>query len=111
MVHDRRAGRPSRRRGHRSEVVSRFGQAAGSLAPIDAIDPVFADPHRMAREAIVPRSDGQDRMQNVVPRFTREPGTVRGTAGALGARNDEDYGDRLGLAAAQRERLEAEGTS
>ncbi len=63
-------------------------------------------------QAIVPVPDGdfgQVRMQNVVPRFTREPGEVRSTAGQLGANNDEVFGGWLGLTPAQRERLRSSG--
>lgn len=31
-------------------------------------------------------------MQNVVPRFTKDPGKVRSTAGALGADNRDIFG-------------------
>ncbi|MSP98223.1 MAG: CoA transferase [Betaproteobacteria bacterium] len=94
------------------EVFSRFAKAGGSLAPIHSIDQVFSDPHMIAREAIIPVPDGdfgQVRMQNVVPRFTREPGAVRSTAGSLGADNEEIFGGWLGLSAAQREKLKSDG--
>ena len=94
------------------EVLARFADAGGSLAPVYSIDQVFEDPHMIAREAIVPVPDcdfGHVRMQNVVPRFVREPGAVRTTAGALGADNDEIYGDWLGLSAVEREQLKSAG--
>jgi crotonobetainyl-CoA:carnitine CoA-transferase CaiB-like acyl-CoA transferase len=94
------------------EVFGRFSKAGGSLAPIYSIDQVFKDPQMVAREAIVPVPDvdfGQVRMQNVVPKFTREPGVVRSTAGQLGADNDEVFGDWLGLSAAERDKLRGEG--
>jgi crotonobetainyl-CoA:carnitine CoA-transferase CaiB-like acyl-CoA transferase len=94
------------------EVFSRFAKAGGSMAPIHSIAQVFDDPQMIARQAIVSVPDGdfgQVRMQNVVPRFTREPGAVRSSAGTLGADNDEIYGDWLGLAPAERERLKAGG--
>ncbi len=95
-----------------SEVLSAFAAASGSLAPIYSIDQVFEDPHMIERKAIVPVPDcdfGEVRMQNVVPRFTREPGVVRSSAGALGADNEEVFGDWLGLSPADRERLRADG--
>lgn len=94
------------------EVLSRFAKAAGSLAPIYSIDQVFSDPHMIAREAVVRAPDrdfGEVRMQNFVPRFTREPGAVRSSAGPLGADNVEIYGDWLGLTLAQREKLKGDG--
>jgi crotonobetainyl-CoA:carnitine CoA-transferase CaiB-like acyl-CoA transferase len=39
------------------------------------------------------------RMQAVVPRFTRDPGSVRGAGGGLGRDNRRIYGERLGLTA------------
>ena len=94
------------------DVFARFAAAGGSLAPIYSIDQVFSDPHMLARKAIVPVPDGdfgQVRMQNVVPRFTREPGAVRSTAGALGADNDEVFGDWLGLTPEVRAQLKNSG--
>jgi crotonobetainyl-CoA:carnitine CoA-transferase CaiB-like acyl-CoA transferase len=94
------------------EVISRFTEAAGTLAPVYSMEQVFNDPQMIARDAIVlvPDDDfGKVRMQNVVPRFTREPGTVRSTAGSLGADNDEVYGNWLGLNAEEQARLKSEG--
>ncbi|MGE3708173.1 MAG: CaiB/BaiF CoA transferase family protein [Hyphomicrobiaceae bacterium] len=96
---------------HFSEVISRFEAAGGALAPVYSIDQIFTDPQMIAREAIVSVPDddfGEVRMQNVVPRFTREPGAVRSSAGRLGSDNDEIYGTWLGLSVEERERLSEE---
>jgi crotonobetainyl-CoA:carnitine CoA-transferase CaiB-like acyl-CoA transferase len=61
-----------------------------------------------AREAItsVPDGDfGSVRMQNVVPRFVNDPGSVRHSGGALGQDNDEIYGEWLSLSPQERARL------
>ncbi|MGE0459726.1 MAG: CaiB/BaiF CoA transferase family protein [Bauldia sp.] len=95
-----------------AEVNERMVKAQGTLAPVYSIDQVFKDPQMVARDAIVPVADedfGEVRMQNVVPRFTQEPGTVRSTAGSLGADNDEVYGGLLGLSAEERQRLKSDG--
>jgi crotonobetainyl-CoA:carnitine CoA-transferase CaiB-like acyl-CoA transferase len=62
------------------------------FSPINDIADVFAEPHFVAREAIVSVQDdelGNVRMQNVVPRFSATPGEVRSAGPALGAHNDE----------------------
>jgi formyl-CoA transferase len=61
------------------------------------------DPHFAARQAIVstehPRF-GTLRMQNVAPRLSLTPSSVRTPAPEIGQHNDEVYGDLLGLDAA-----------
>jgi crotonobetainyl-CoA:carnitine CoA-transferase CaiB-like acyl-CoA transferase len=82
-------------------------------APVNSIAQIFADPHFIAREALVSVDDpelGPVRMQNVVPRFRDAPGAVTSTGPALGADNDEIYGAWLGLTAAELAALRAEGT-
>jgi len=92
------------------EVLAAFAGAGGTIAPVYSIDQIFADPQMQARDAItrVPDADfGTVRMQNVVPRFTNDPGRVRHSAGAIGQDNDEVYGEWLGLAPDERARLQA----
>lgn len=93
---------------HRKELDGIIGQAIAALplqtlrerfsahevgfSPINDIADVFADPHMVAREAIISIQDpelGAVRMQNVVPRFSTTPGSVRYAGPALGAHNDE----------------------
>ncbi|QGY05866.1 CoA transferase [Methylobacterium mesophilicum SR1.6/6] len=84
------------------EVLAAFRENHGVIGPIYGIDQVFADPQVQARGAIVPVPDedfGSVRMQAVVPRFTRDPGSVRGAGGGLGRDNRRIYGERLGLTA------------
>lgn len=73
-----------------------------SFAPIYDIRDIFADPHFIAREAIVNVPDeqlGNVRMQNVVPRFSRTPGAIWRTGPDLGQHNEEVFGGELGLEA------------
>jgi formyl-CoA transferase len=61
---------------------------------------MLQDPHFLARKAIVstPHPDfGTLRMQNVAPRLSASPSSVRAPAPALGQHNAEIYGDLLGL--------------
>ena len=91
------------------EVLAAFEKAEGTIAPIYSIEQVFADPQMQAREAItrVPDADfGTVAMQNVVPRFTNDPGKIRHSAGAVGCDNDRVWGE-LGLSAAEQAALRA----
>jgi formyl-CoA transferase len=61
-----------------------------------------------ARAAIVsvPHPDfGELRMQNVVPKFSATPGSIRSPSPRLGEHNDEIYIDLLGLSAARYQEL------
>ncbi len=93
-------------------VLAAFQKSQGTIAPIYSVDQVFADPQMQARDAVtsVPDSDfGVVRMQNVVPRFVNDPGKVRSTGGAIGQDNAEIYGEWLGLASEEQQRLKKAG--
>ncbi len=83
---------------------------AGRLyAPAD----MLADPHFAAREAVVavdhPRWPGL-MMQSVFPKLSATPGAIRSIAPqSVGQHNPEILGGRLGLGAADLERLSAAG--
>ncbi|GAB4059231.1 CaiB/BaiF CoA transferase family protein [Catellatospora paridis] len=73
---------------------------------------MLADPHIAAREAIVrvPHPDfGELPMQNVAPRLSADPGSVRWAGPALGQHNDEVYGSLLGLSETERAQLRERG--
>ena len=73
---------------------------------------MFDDPHFAAREAIVSTSHphfGKLRMQNVAPRLSRSPSSVRTAAPEIGQHNDEIYQQVLGLDAAAIARYRAQG--
>lgn len=94
------------------EVLAAFQTAHGTIAPVYSIDQIFTDPQMLARKAItsVPDADfGSVRIQDVVPRFTRDPGAVRSTGGAIGQHNAEIYGTLLDLSPQEQERLRAKG--
>jgi len=73
---------------------------------------MLADPHFAARRAIVELPHpalGTFPMQNVAPRLSATPGSVRWVGPELGAHNDEIWGARLGLSETERQQLEQEG--
>jgi formyl-CoA transferase len=73
---------------------------------------MLADPHFKAREAIVsvPHPDfGELRMQNVAPKLSATPGSVRTPAPTLGQHNDEVYLDLLRLDPARYRDLKERG--
>lgn len=73
---------------------------------------MLADPHFAAREAIVRIAHpefGKLPMHNVAPKLSSTPGQVRSPGPALGAHNDEIWGDRLGRSAQNRAALREAG--
>ncbi len=79
------------------DLMDKFGVPAGLIyrAP-----DMLEDPHFQARNAIVsvPHPDfGELRMQNVAPKLSETPGSIRSPSPALGQHNDEIYRELLGL--------------
>ena len=74
---------------------------------------MLADPHFQAREAIIEVETerfGKLKMQNVVPRLSATPSSVRTPAPSIvGQHNAEIYGGLLGMAEAQLSELAARG--
>jgi formyl-CoA transferase len=88
--------------------MDKFGVPAGLIyrAP-EMLD----DPHFKAREAIVsvPHPDfGELRMQNVAPKLSETPGSIRSPSPELGQHNEEIYQRLLGFAQDQYERMQAQ---
>ena len=79
------------------DLMDKHGVPAGLIyRPPDMLD----DPHFKAREAIVsvPHPDfGDLRMQNVAPKLSETPGSIRSPSPAMGQHNDEVYQGLLGL--------------
>jgi formyl-CoA transferase len=79
------------------DLMSESGVPAGLIyrAP-----EMLKDPHFQAREAIVsvPHPDfGELKMQNVAPKLSETPGSIRSPSPQLGQHNDEIYQSLLGL--------------
>ena len=79
------------------DLMDKFGVPAGlSYRAPDMLE----DPHFQARNAIVsvPHPDfGQLKMQNVAPKLSETPGSIRSPSPGLGQHNDEIYRGLLGL--------------
>jgi len=84
-------------------------------APVYDIAQLLADPHVRFRGMVVDVPDRADPggrptpMHAVIPRLDRTPGEIRWPGPALGAHNDQIYGDELALAISERDRLHADG--
>lgn len=91
----------SRTEAEASDVLLRHGV---SFSPINSIEDILNDEHFKAREAIISVPDAQlglIRMQNVVPRFSRTPGSVWRAGPEQGEHNQEIYSKKLGLCETQ----------
>lgn len=91
------------------QILHESGVPAGRI--FQAKD-MLSDPHFAARQAIVRLAHpilGEMPMQNVFPRLSETPGTVRCVGPDLGQHNDEIYSERLGLDASQLDALRAKG--
>jgi formyl-CoA transferase len=96
----------------REAVLAAMVQAGVPAGQIYRTPDMFEDPHFQAREAIVsvnhPRL-GPLRMQNVAPKLSATPGSVRSPGPELGEHNELVYRDLLGMEAERLERLRASG--
>lgn len=89
--------------------MDKFGIPSGKIYRTPEM---LADAHFRAREAIVTTMHptfGELRMQNVAPKLSLTPGSIRSAAPELGQHNDEIYGELLGMDAAERAALGAKG--
>lgn len=95
------------------ETLIEAGVPAGSI--YDAAD-IAGDPHYQARGmleehevAIGPGETSTVRFPGIVPKLSETPGATQWIGPALGAHNDEIYGQLLGLTPEQREQLQRDG--
>jgi crotonobetainyl-CoA:carnitine CoA-transferase CaiB-like acyl-CoA transferase len=83
-----------------TEVTEEFERAGAALAPIYDVAQLMNDPHVMARETITTVDDedlGPVKMQNLMFRMARTPGSIRFPGRRLGQDNEQVYGQSLGL--------------
>lgn len=81
------------------EVAERFNAHQVAFSPIYNIKDIFEDEHYQARESMVRVPDpdlGEAVVQNVVPKFSRTPGSVDFLGGTIGQHNREVLGEELG---------------
>jgi formyl-CoA transferase len=94
----------------RTELLDLMGESGVPAGLIYRAPEMLEDPHFKAREAIVsvPHPDfGELRMQNVAPKLSETPGSIRSPSPELGQHNDEVYRGLLGLSAEAYEALES----
>ncbi len=92
------------------EVMGRLVECGGAATPINDVKMVMEDPQIIARESVASVNDeefgGPVRMQNVVGKLSRTPGSVRHAGPRLGQHNREILIERLGFG---EEEVKAEG--
>lgn len=96
----------------RAQLQSLCDEASVPCGPIYRAPEMMEDEHFAAREAIVGVPDphfGSMMMQNVVPKLSETPGSIRWTGHELGQDNDVVWLERAGLSAAHYETLKASG--
>ena len=93
------------------QVVERFEQHEVAFSLIYDIKDIFNDVQYRAREALVRVPDpdlGAAVVQNVVPKFSRTPGSVDTLGVKMGTHNEEIYCGELGYSAEKLKRLKDE---
>lgn len=96
------------------EVITILGPGGANVpcAPVMTVDKLVDDPQIRAREMIVDLPDptlGRIPVTGVPFKLSRSPGKVERLGPDLGQDNDEIYGSLLGISAAEREQLRADG--
>jgi crotonobetainyl-CoA:carnitine CoA-transferase CaiB-like acyl-CoA transferase len=84
------------------EVLRRSNDVGATVAPVNDVAMIFADPHIQARENLCNVQDAElgveIGMQNVVGKLSRTPGQIQSTGPRLGAHNREILVETLGIA-------------
>jgi succinyl-CoA:(S)-malate CoA-transferase subunit B len=84
----------------RDEILRTCAAHQVPCGPVYGIDEIFEDPQYKERENIVILDDpraGEIAVPNVVPRLSDTPGGIDWLGCALGAHNNEIFGELLGL--------------
>ena len=90
-------------------LLDRNGVPAGKIY---RADDMLTDPHFAAREALVKVAHPEFAnlvMQSVFPKLSETPGEISWPGPAIGAHNEEIYGELLGIGSAERDALREEG--
>ncbi|WP_343871152.1 CoA transferase [Dactylosporangium roseum] len=94
------------------EVIRAFEEVHAAVAPVMSIADVVRDPQFIDRDMVTTVEHpklGPLKMQNVVPRMSATPGSVRWCGPELGASNEAILGDELGYSPAELADLVAKG--
>jgi formyl-CoA transferase len=81
------------------EVIETADDAEVAMFPVYTIADIFTDPQYLARETITSVDDprlGPVRLQNVVPKLSRTPGSIRHLGPGLGEHNRDIFLGELG---------------
>jgi formyl-CoA transferase len=94
------------------EVLAAFAEGEAAIAPIYSIEDIVEDPQYLERETLVrvphPKL-GSVLMQNVIPRLSDTPGSIRHPGPEIGEHNEDVYCGELGLSGAELEDLREAG--
>jgi crotonobetainyl-CoA:carnitine CoA-transferase CaiB-like acyl-CoA transferase len=96
----------------KQEIEQIFDRHEVAYSPVFDIEDIFNDLQYRAREALVrvPDKDlGEAIVQNVVPKFSKTPGSVDHLGPRLGEHNEEIYGGELGYSKEKLSRLREAG--
>lgn len=94
------------------QAMHELDLADAVAGPVYDIKRIMDDPHYAARDDIVGVTDpelGTIRMQAVLPKFSRTPGTIRWPGGRMGEHNEEFFVEILGLSGDELAGLRADG--
>jgi crotonobetainyl-CoA:carnitine CoA-transferase CaiB-like acyl-CoA transferase len=94
------------------EVIAAFEEAQAAVAPIYDIRHIMEDPQFRALDSVTTVDDpelGPLKMQNVICRLSGTPGRIKWAGRAIGADNEEVYGEWLGLSRERLAELKAQG--
>jgi crotonobetainyl-CoA:carnitine CoA-transferase CaiB-like acyl-CoA transferase len=94
------------------QAMRELDLADAVAGPVYDIQRIMKDPHFAAREDIVTVADpqlGDIKMQAVLPKFSRTPGTIRWPGGQMGQHNEQVFGEALGIPRDELARLRADG--
>lgn len=94
------------------DVLAEAEAAQVAMIPIYSIVDIFQDPQYLARETITTVEDpvlGAVKLQNIIPRLSHSPGSIRNLGPQLGEHNREIFVGELGYSRADLERWSKEG--
>jgi crotonobetainyl-CoA:carnitine CoA-transferase CaiB-like acyl-CoA transferase len=96
----------------REQVIARFDECEAAYSAVFDMEDAFRDLQYRAREAMVRVPDaelGEAVVQNVVPKFSKTPGSVDFLGPQMGSHNEEIYCGELGYSKERLARLREDG--